>query len=185
MIQLTRINIINTENIRIIWTDTETKEEKEIFSANTSLAGLWHLKEIIKTEMKKAAGCKVDDTYDYLNQIEHLKRSAILLVISECNWNKKEAAKKLGINRTTLHETINRYAISENMPLPDLLNHNYIDSLINNISDSLLKSEMELITKREVSKAREIAANLLKKLQQKERKINESISNEGTRHNNL
>ena len=35
----------------------------------------------------------------------------ILRILKEVGWNKKEAAKKLGVNRTTLYNKLRQYKI--------------------------------------------------------------------------
>jgi len=44
--------------------------------------------------------------------LEQPERDLILSVLAECNWNRNKAARKLGINRTTLYNKIKKYNLS-------------------------------------------------------------------------
>jgi len=43
--------------------------------------------------------------------LEEPERVHILRVLKEVGWNKKEAAKKLGVNRTTLYNKLRKYNV--------------------------------------------------------------------------
>jgi transcriptional regulator with PAS, ATPase and Fis domain len=44
--------------------------------------------------------------------LEQPERNLILSILEECNWNRNKAAKKLGINRTTLYNKMKKYHFS-------------------------------------------------------------------------
>jgi hypothetical protein len=136
-----------TENIKIIWTDTETKEEKEIFSFDTSLAGLWHLKDLILTECKRTSTREAPEIDSaFIGSIERLEKSAILLALDQNGWNKKATAKKLGMKRTTLVELIGRWKMNETDAISKKLLPLYIQDQLGSIAKDLIRTEIKLLT---------------------------------------
>ena len=62
-----------TEQISIVWIDSQTGEKKEIYDFKTTLAGLWNINQYVKNEFKKTTGSKqIDITADTLENIEQL-----------------------------------------------------------------------------------------------------------------
>ena len=45
--------------------------------------------------------------------LEETERAALERVLVECNWNKKKAASRLGISRTTLYSKLRKYRIAD------------------------------------------------------------------------
>lgn len=132
----------NTEHIRILWTDSETGEEKEIFDFRTTLAGLWNINQMIQNEFKKATGSKeIEITAETLDTIERLKRSAIYLALLQNGGNKKQTAEKIGIQRTTLHEIVERLKITKDASTHIRLHSVYIQSLLGEVSKDLIRGE--------------------------------------------
>ena len=43
--------------------------------------------------------------------LEETERAALERVLVDCNWNKKKAARRLGISRTTLYSKLRKYRI--------------------------------------------------------------------------
>lgn len=140
---------MTTENIRIIWTNSETKEEKEIFSFNTTLAGLWHFNQLIISEYKKAT-CYNPTKMDVhkLEDIENLKKSTVLIALAQNDWNKARTAEALGINRTTLQELIKRWGFDNQKNGMDRIIQHCIDRQFGEISRDLVKAEVQIITEK-------------------------------------
>ena len=135
-----------TEQISIIWIDSQTGEEKEIYDFRTTLAGLWNINQYVKNEFKKTTGSKQTDiTADTLENIEQIKKAAVALALAQNDWNKKKTAEKLGIQRTTLHEITERWKLSKEANLHTRLTPHYIQSMIGEISKDLLRAEAVLI----------------------------------------
>jgi DNA-binding NtrC family response regulator len=57
----------------------------------------------------KPRGCMVSD-------LRGLERDTIIRVLQECEWNKAQAAKRLGLSRTQLYGRMHRYVIEEERP---------------------------------------------------------------------
>jgi two-component system response regulator HydG len=44
--------------------------------------------------------------------MEESERATLARVLEQCGWNKKEAAKRLGIGRTTLYAKLKKYGMT-------------------------------------------------------------------------
>lgn len=102
-----------SENIRIIWTDNETGEAKEVYNADVSLAQLFAINEAISNEQRKLTIPNYTETVDYFHEIEKFQKNIITRALIATNWNKKQAAKILCMNRPTLQEVIKRLNIQK------------------------------------------------------------------------
>ena len=137
---------MTTEHIRILWKDSETGEEKEIFDFKTTLAGLWNINQFIQNEFKKTTGTKqIEINAEHLEILDYLKKSTILIALAQNGWNKKATAEKLGIQRTTLHEITERWKLSKTDAINTRLTPHYIQNMIGEISKDLVRAEAVLI----------------------------------------
>lgn len=72
-----------------------------------------HLKDFISSSLQQGAFRKSQSRNMTLEQIKmDAERNAIINMLKNCNGNKTEAAKALGISRQMLHNKINSYGIS-------------------------------------------------------------------------
>lgn len=136
------------QNIKIIWTDNESGEQKELLNFNCSLADLWHLNQMVLNQYKITT-CSKDEEADgiKLEQLDNLKKSVVLLCLAENGWNKQQAAKKLGINRTTLQEIVKRWKINKTDAICNKLMPMYIQHQLSDITKDLVQKEISLLTK--------------------------------------
>jgi transcriptional regulator of acetoin/glycerol metabolism len=47
-----------------------------------------------------------------MNEVRELERDILVRALRECDWNRSQAARKLGIGRRTLYDRMARYGIS-------------------------------------------------------------------------
>lgn len=97
-------NIRELENIieRAVILDTDSIIAKE------------DLPEIILTRSvalspSEAINYKTDDNIPLKDALKEPEKVYILKILEEAGWNKKKAAKKLGVNRTTLYNKLRKY----------------------------------------------------------------------------
>jgi DNA-binding NtrC family response regulator len=98
-------NIRELENIieRAVILDTNNIIEKEDLP-DIILAGSSHL--------NPGLGDKVIEAFSSLKHaLQEPEKVHILQVLKEVGWNKKKAADKLGVNRTTLYNKLRKYNI--------------------------------------------------------------------------
>jgi two-component system response regulator HydG len=50
------------------------------------------------------------------SDLRSLERDTILRVLQECDWNKAQAAKRLGVTRTQLYGRMHKYGIEQERP---------------------------------------------------------------------
>ncbi|MBU4377401.1 MAG: sigma-54 dependent transcriptional regulator [Candidatus Omnitrophica bacterium] len=99
-------NIRQLENIveRAVILDTDNiigrEDLPDIILNNTSYAGLVTGKDI-----------ETDDASTLKGALEEPERVYILRALEEVDWNKNKAARKLGVNRTTLYNKLRKYNI--------------------------------------------------------------------------
>jgi predicted DNA-binding protein len=135
-----------TEQIRILWKDLETGEEKEIFDFTTTLSGLWFMTQFIQNQIKKTTESKqIAITAEHIERLDQLRKDTILTALAQNNWNKKQTAEKLGIQRTTLHEITERWRLEADPNMQSRLSSLYIKDIIEEVSKDLIKAEAVLV----------------------------------------
>ena len=53
---------------------------------------------------------------DVMSDLRSLERDTIMRVLQECDWNKAQAAKRLGVTRTQLYGRMHKYGIEQERP---------------------------------------------------------------------
>jgi transcriptional regulator with GAF, ATPase, and Fis domain len=53
---------------------------------------------------------------DVASDLGGLERDTIMRVLQECEWNKAQAAKRLGLTRTQLYGRMHKYMIEQERP---------------------------------------------------------------------
>lgn len=135
-----------TEQIRILWKDLETGEEKEIFDFTTSLSGLYFMTQFIQNQIKKTIESRETTiTAEDLERLDQLRKDTVLMALAQNGWNKKQTAKKLGIQRTTLHEMTERWKLEADPNMQSRLSALYIKDIIDEVSKDLIKAEAVLV----------------------------------------
>lgn len=109
-----------TENIKIIWTDIETGEQKTLSNKDYTMAELWEAygskvaeAELIQWENLNQVKIPKEIPPDFnLNKfMETIESELMYVALETTGGNKKEAAKLLGMQRTTLTERLKKKSV--------------------------------------------------------------------------
>ncbi len=90
--------------------ELENIVERAVILDTDGAIGADDLPDILVRSTAETLGKSTDSLRDALKEPEKV---FILQIMKEVGWNKKKAAKKLGVNRTTLYNKLKKYNILE------------------------------------------------------------------------